>query len=101
MRRFDGDGDVHLTISSIAVGNNSKSLRSVCSWSGFSASASSPPAMELRVVSAPALNSRWKNRYSSASDSAGASGSSMVALATTDSMSSAGSARLPAISSNA
>ena len=30
--------------------------------SGFSASASRPPAIELRVVSAPALNSRLKNR---------------------------------------
>jgi len=44
-----------------------------------------PPATALRVVSAPALNSRLKNRYSSTSDM---SESSTVAFATTDSMSS-------------
>ena len=71
VRRFDGDGDVQRTISSIAVGSSAGSARSAAYWSGCSASASSPPATALRVVSAPALNSRLKNRYSSRSDSAG------------------------------
>ncbi len=48
---------------------------------------------------APALNSRLKNMYNSMSDSDGDSASSTVALATTESMSSPGSARFAAISS--
>ena len=64
--------------------------RSAANWSGCSASASSPPATALRVVSAPALNSRLKNRYSSRSDRRRPVASSSVALATTDSMSSVG-----------
>ena len=71
VRRFDGDGDVQRTISSIAVGSSVEIRHAAAAnWSGCSASASSPPATALRVVSAPALNSRLKNRYSSMSDSA-------------------------------
>ena len=47
-----------------------RSARNAWNWSGWSSSASSPPATALRVVSAPALNSRLKNRYRSMSDSA-------------------------------
>ena len=70
VRRFDGDGDVHRTISSTAVGNNDGSSRNAANWPGCSASASIPPPTALRVVSAPALNSRLKNRYSSISERA-------------------------------
>ena len=76
VRRFDGDGDVQRTISSTAVGNSVEIRTQRRNWSGCSASASSPPATALRVVSAPALNSRLKNRYSSRSESVGASASS-------------------------
>lgn len=56
-----------------------------------------PARNRVVVVSAPALNNRLKNRYSSRSERAGAAASSSVALATTDNMSSVGSARLAAI----
>ena len=48
------------------------------SWSGCSARASSPPAIALRVVSAPAAKSREKNMYSSTSVSAAGRSSSSV-----------------------
>src|SRR4051812_27103758 len=101
VRRFDGDGDVHRTISSTAVGNSPKSARKAVSCDGCSANASSPPATALRVVSAPALNSRLKNRYSSISErwDADKPSSSTVAFATTDNMSSVGAARFDAINS--
>ena len=94
VRRFDGDGEVHRTISSMAVGSSPGSARSAANDPGCSASASSPPAVALRVVSAPALNNRLKNRKLSMSDSTGSS-----ELTTSDSMSSLGRARLAKISS--
>ena len=99
VRRFDGDGDVQRRISSTAVGSSAGSDRSKAYWSGCSAIASRPPPMALRVVSAPAENSRLKNRYNSRSDTSARRRPSNAALATIDSMSSVGATRFDAISS--
>ena len=61
VRRFDGDGVVQRSTSSIAVPMRSGSPRNAASWSGCSTSACTPPAIALRVVSLPAANSRLKN----------------------------------------
>ncbi len=53
VRRFEGDGVVHLRTSSTAVSSGTERLRRSSSWSGHSVKASTAPAMALRVVSAP------------------------------------------------
>ena len=98
MRRFDGDGDVQRTISSTAVGSSARSDRSTANWIGMLGHRQQSAATALRVVSAPALNSRLKNRYNSIPRRRSPQ-SSRLALATTDSMSSVGAARFDAMSS--
>ena len=78
---------------------SSSSARRTAIWSGRSPRASSPPAMALRVVSAPAANNRLKNPYRPRSVQLRRLPSRVAAFATTESMSSAGAARLAATSS--
>ena len=67
-------------------------------WSGNASSATTAPAIALRVVSAPAAQSSEKKNCSSWSVSSGGSSPSRWAWQTTESMSSAGCARFSAIS---
>ena len=64
--------------------------RSVRHWSGNASSATTAPAIALRVVSAPAAHSSEKKNCNSWSVSSGGSSPSRCAWHTTESMSSAG-----------
>ena len=79
VRRFDGDGVVQrsdLLDRGAASARDRRGARRAAR--DARASASTPPAMALRVVSVPAANSRLKNMYSSSSVSRGGSSSSSV-----------------------
>ena len=98
VRRLYAAGCVQRTISSTAVGMRLRSSRRRASSSGKSVSATTAPAIALRVVSAPAAHSSEKKNWISASVSCGGSSPSSVAWQTIESMSSAGSARFDATS---
>ena len=58
---------VQRRISSTALGTSDRSATRRSHWSGFSARATSPPEMVLRVVSLPATSSWLRNIASSSS----------------------------------
>ena len=96
VRRFDGDGVVHRSISSIAVRHQRRGRRaSARQLVGIARPARAPrPRSRCGWSRCPAANSRLKNMYSSSSVSSGGSSSASDACTTTDSMSSVGSGAL-------
>ena len=91
VRRLYTEGVVQRTISSTAVGMRDRSARRASNCSGDFESSQMPVAIALRVVSAPAVNSRLQNMATSVSSRRDGSWSGNSPWITTDSRSSRGS----------